>query len=710
MNSMMNLKQVPFIRILTPYGIGIGITSCFPACFYALFIVVFVATLLLILLQLFPTGNRHFRIYAGTIAFNAFLLCGMISFFLAVEHHDFPDQELCISAMVKDLPEIKERSVQLDCQVNHYSYGNIHIKTKENILLYISKDSLGRVPEIGDSICFVSKLQLLKNRGNPKEFDFVRFMRNERIFYSTYVVHDDVRFGGKSGKFVFRRVASQLQKKIIKSFADHSIKNDELAILSALAAGNREFLGDEIKNKYAVAGAMHILAVSGLHVGILYIFLSFILFRRNQTAFFKIFRLVVILLAIWFFAFITGLSSSVVRASLMFSLFLTGKSLNRQINSYNILAASALIVLVMNPLEIFKLGFQFSYLAVLGILYLQPKLFALLCFKHAIPDRIWQLITVSIAAQVSIFPLSLYHFHQFPVWFWLANVFVIPLVWLIMVLTMVFFLSLAISPVSEWVSFVINALLKVLNLLIEKINTLPFAAIRNIRFETSHLIACYLFILIFLVVAAKWKRIYCIYIAGTGIAFFLLSGWISYRSFDEKQEMIVYNYGANTVMSLIHGHNHLMLMDLEHAEDGERLMRWNRDFQIGRQIAETTEEIHLKSLPIHSVLEASDIKIEHTESGIDIQYFEKKIKILEKGMLSWEHKNSCGVHDIDCLVLGNNSGYPEQIYFSHPMPKSIIISKYMSKNRYIAWDNFALKNGIELVHLTSDGAFHIEFN
>ncbi|MBN2524696.1 MAG: ComEC/Rec2 family competence protein [Bacteroidales bacterium] len=705
MNSHIEFKQIPFVRILIPYILGILAASIFyPDFFYLLLIgIVFIVTILFI--GFFTLNREYQRIGKVTILYGGFFLCGLFSFSLANSMHKFPDHTIFIDGIVKNSPEVTSRYMQVDCRIQNYSFQDKKVSVNENIRVFIFRDPAMKIPEIGDSVCLISKLYRLKNRGNPKEFDYKNYMRNEKIFYVCYVSVNKIRFGANTGKYKLRRFASSIQKRSIKRFTDYGIKDEELAVISALVAGNREFLDEEIKNKFAIAGVMHVLAVSGLHVGILYMFLSLILCRRNQTLFIRVLRLILILFTIWFFALITGLSCSVVRASLMFTLFLLGRNLNRQTNVYNLLAASAMIALVIHPMDLFKVGFQFSYLAVLGIVFLQPRLFEMINFTYKIPDRIWQLITVSIAAQVSVFPLSLYYFHQFPVYFWLANIFVIPLVWMIMITAMIFFLFLAIDPMAETISLGLDKLLKILNAFIECIEKLPLAVIPDIRFESIHLIMTYVFIVAILIAIVKYRKVYVAYIAGIWFAWIILQDIVTYKYFDQKKEILVYNYGKNTVLSCINGHNHvLFLNEIEH-EYTEKIMHWNRNFQVSRQVLKTTENIDPDNVPLYSGLTGEHLEISHTNSGINIRFFKKRITLIKdngKGVTD----RSIVINDSDWLVLGGNSVCPEQLEFASHLPQKIIIGNKISHNLCFAWNKFASEKGIEFIDVTVDGAFH----
>ncbi len=705
MNSHIDFKQIPFVRILIPYILGILAASIFRPDFFCLLLIgiAFIVTILFI--GFFTLNREYHRIRKVTILYGGFFLCGLFSFSLANSMHKFPDHAIFIDGIVKNSPEVTDRYIQVDCHIQNYSFQDKKVSVNENIRVFIFRDSTMKIPEIGDSVCLISKLHRLKNRGNPKEFDYKNYMGNEKIFYACYVSVNKIRFGANTGKYKLRRLASFIQKKIIKSFIDYGIENDELAVISALVAGNREFLDEEMKNKFAIAGVMHVLAVSGLHVGILYMFLSLILWRRNQTLFIRVLRLVLILFSIWFFALITGLSCSVVRASLMFTLFLLGRNLSRQTNAYNLLAASAMIALVIHPMELFKVGFQFSYLAVLGIVFLQPRLFDMINFTYEIPDRIWQLTTVSIAAQVSVFPLSLYYFHQFPVYFWLTNIFVVPLVWMIMITAMLFFLFLAIDPMAKIISVGLDKFLKILNAFIEGIEKLPLAVIPDIRFESIHLIMTYVFIVAILIAIVKYGKVHIAYIAGIWIAWIILQNIVTYKYFDQKKEILVYNYGKNTVLSCIDGHNHVLFFNEIEHEYIEKIVHWNLNFQVSRQVLKTTENINLDNIPLYSGLTGEHLKISHTNSGIDIQFFKKRVTLIEdngKGVTD----RTIVINDSDWLVLGENSVYPEQLEFASHLPQKIIISNKISHNLCFAWNRFANEKGIEFIDVTVDGAFH----
>ena len=171
---------------------------------------------------------------------------------------------------------------------------------------------------------------------------------------------------------------------------------------------------------------MHVLAVSGLHVGIIFFILNFLLTPLNRNKRLLKIKLFLLVGALWFYAFLTGLSPSVMRSCTMFSFIVVGENLNKRTNIYNTLAASAFLLMLINPLIIFGAGFQLSYIAVISIVFFQPRLAALVAVKNRILKYVWDLFTVSVAVQIGTAPISIFYFHQFPVYFWLSNFIVIP--------------------------------------------------------------------------------------------------------------------------------------------------------------------------------------------------------------------------------------------------------------------------------------------
>ncbi len=265
----------------------------------------------------------------------------------------------------------------------------------------------------------------------PDEFDYKGFLARSRIHFRQFIgekfrVVDSTAV--ESGAFWLENFRKKLVEIIDAKVPDPESRQ----IAAALLLGQKEELDNEIRNAYAETGTMHILAVSGLHVGIIYAILLFPLkgIRLQKTPR-KIYLLAVVTL-IWLYALLTGFSPSVIRAATMFSLFSAGQMRERRPSSFNILAFSAILMIAFDPDVIYEVGFQLSYLAVGGILLLQPLILRWWLPPNQILEYLWQLTAVSLAAQLATFPLSIYYFHIFPSYFLLANLIIIPLSFLVM--------------------------------------------------------------------------------------------------------------------------------------------------------------------------------------------------------------------------------------------------------------------------------------
>jgi competence protein ComEC len=271
-----------------------------------------------------------------------------------------------------------------------------------------------------------------------------------------------------------------------------SLKTRQLVL--ALLIGDRSELDQKTLQSFTNAGVVHILAISGLHVGILYMFLLILMKFCDRKRSLIVLRTVIIVLVIWAYALLTGFSPSVSRAATMFTLFALAKLINRDVSVFNLIAASAFLNLLINPLLIFHVGFQLSYAAVAGIVFFVPFFNNYISFSHRIPDYFFKLFTVSLAAQIATFPISVYYFNQFPTYFWMSNLLVIPLVFLIVICSVLFISFSSIGFIGSFFSIILNLLSVFINYWVDLINILPYSLIEDIRLSLPETLMLMLFI------------------------------------------------------------------------------------------------------------------------------------------------------------------------------------------------------------------------
>lgn len=305
-------------------------------------------------------------------------------------------------------------------------------KTIGKVLVNIPKNTQTPIPINSKIICNTYFRELPKPK-NPYQFNYSNFLKNNQIHKQLFLKTDAFLLL-KTNKFSLNNLIENSKQSIKKKLNKYSFSSDELSIINILFLGEKQQISKELKTNYSKAGVIHILAISGLHTGILVIILLFILQPFNLLKNGITYKLLLTVLLLWFFAFFTGFSASVVRAVTMYSFVVIGKLLNRKTPTYFSIITSMLFLLILNPLFLFDVGFQLSYSAVFAIVWIQPLLKKVYKPRYKITSYFWNLITVSVAAQIGVLPLSIYYFNQLPGLFLIANLIVIPLLFLILIL------------------------------------------------------------------------------------------------------------------------------------------------------------------------------------------------------------------------------------------------------------------------------------
>ena len=385
-----------------------------------------------------------------------------------------------------------------------------HLQTfpaKSKIIIYQPKADSLKLLHYGDQILIAGKPQKVKGPANPHEFNYQKYLANQHIHHQHYLPQDKWVLKAKTNPNPLMHYAYSLRERCRQIFQKHIHDSEARGIALALVLGIKNELDDDVRAAYAAAGAMHVLAVSGLHVGIIYLVIAFLLKpleRRGLGG--KIFKALLCLLALWSYALLTGMSASVMRAATMFSFIIIADATRRQTNIYNTIAASAFFLLLYDPLLLLSVGFQLSYLAVLGIVYLQPKIYSWFTPSSKWLRWLWGLTAVSIAAQLATFPLGLYYFQQFPVYFWLSNILVIPAAYVILSLGLLSFLVSFVMPsFILYPTWLLEKSIQFVNKGVKGIEQLPTSVLKNIYFSPTETIALY-FAIVFLLMLFYYRR------------------------------------------------------------------------------------------------------------------------------------------------------------------------------------------------------------
>jgi competence protein ComEC len=353
------------------------------------------------------------------------------------------------------------------------------------VRLTVSRDTSGRRLLYGDQVLVKGSPVPVRGPANPFQFDYRRYLAWRHIHHQHFVDAGQMVRLNENPESSLRTGSILVRRRVDEVLRDNISAKREYGIATALLLGVKDDLDNDIRNAYANTGTMHVLAVSGLHVGIIFGILHFFLAGLRSVPGHRFYSGVIVILVLVLYAYLTGLSPSVLRAVLMFSLFTIGTAFGFQKSTYNTLAIVAFALLCYNPYYVMEVGFQLSFLAVMAILYLQPRLYRLWNFDHKLADFVWKLITLSIAAQVATFPLGLLYFHQFPVYFLLSNLLIVPLAGVVLYAGLGFLAMSWVPLLSEMGAWVFEKLVLLMNWIIETIEWLPQSVITGVTISNA---------------------------------------------------------------------------------------------------------------------------------------------------------------------------------------------------------------------------------
>ena len=469
----------PFVRITVPLMLGIILCNSFtvpPSV--SLIVLCVLATTSIVAYK--RCRKYKYRWIPGMFLFFTFFVFGynlMLISTPAEISSNVTNTRCEYRACITNTPSEGDRAYKADLRLEAVKVFGEWQNFDAKIVATITKDSLARKLRVGQTIIFTSKIDSLATPKNPFGFDYSQYLQLNGVQGSIFLNPGEWQIDSETIHGI-KLHALNARQRLVSTLEDAGLSGNELGLASTLVLGYKNPIDSEIKQAYMNAGAMHVLAVSGMHVGIVCAVLELLMTILGGRYFFSIKRVFIILM-LWAYAFITGLSPSVMRATLMFSFMMAARSINRNISIYNSLAASAFVLLAIDPTQLFKAGFQLSYAAVIGIVFFQPRIAALVKINNKPLKYIWELTAVSISAQIATFPFCLYYFERTPVYFWLSNIIVSPGAAIMISLTM---LLLVVSPVAcltKIVGEITSIAAKTMNFLVVSIANLPYSTIEN---------------------------------------------------------------------------------------------------------------------------------------------------------------------------------------------------------------------------------------
>ncbi|HSD15612.1 MAG TPA: ComEC/Rec2 family competence protein [Flavobacterium sp.] len=489
--------------------------------------------------------KNHFTVFTCLLSF----CIGMLTYSLHY-HRGYKNNYSHFVSDVNVVEGVISERLKPNAYAEKYYFKITRLNKKSvfgKILLTVPKKPGATQFHAGDKLHIKGELTPIAKSFNPYQFDYAAYLEKQNVFHQLYL---------KSGTYIKKGTNHNLdfyvetyRNKLLNSFKIHHFSKNTDHIINALLLGQRQDMDNQMNDNYTNAGVVHILAISGLHIAILYAILLFLLKPLNQFKKGKLLQFIMILTFLWVFALLSGLSASVVRSVVMFSLISFGLYLNKSGNIYNILAVSMLIILLCNPNFLFDVGFQLSYIAVFSIVWLQPFYSSFRISRFKVVNYFADLLTISFVAQIGVLPLSLYYFHQMPLLFFLANIVVIPLSSFVLILGIaVLAFNFTVPDLAILLGKLLGFAIEIMNQYIAWVASFETFVIKDIPFSFSLLLLFYLMLTALVLWLYEKKFSKLILFLSSSFALQILTLVTLWHS-KQGSEFIVFNNKKSTLLT-----------------------------------------------------------------------------------------------------------------------------------------------------------------
>lgn len=560
-------KKAPFLRLLVPLIVGIILEYYFNIPIRTI-IYSGIISLILLFAFTFLTESKRFAlrwIHGIMISLFLVLFGSFISWQKDIRNHqnwygNFYSDSSFIVVRIVEPPVEKAKSFKAVVSVESCMNNGLQRDVTGNVIIYFAKDSFSKQLRYGDKIIVSKQLKDIKNSGNPAGFDYAQYMAFQQIFQQGYLNKKEWVLLPTRDVNPYKQALFRARDFVIKTIDRYIPGENESGLAKALLIGYRIDLDKDLVQAYSNAGVVHIIAISGLHLALIYGLLLWITLRTPLLKKAKVPRIAVILFCLWFFVFLTGASPSVMRAAVMFSFISIGSIFQKRSSVYNSLSASAFLLLCFDPYLLWDVGFQLSYLAVLGIVVLQRSIYNWLYVKNKILDYTWKMGSVSIAAQIFTIPICFYYFHQLPILFLIANLIVIPLSTVALCGCIALILVAPFGTLPVYIGKLVSFFLFAMNYSVRSVNLLPFLLWNNVSISVWETILLYVIFISFLTwlfmknSLALQFGLACTLVFSTSV---FLDKW---NSFSQKK-IIVYNVPMHSAIDFIDGGQYQLVAD-----------------------------------------------------------------------------------------------------------------------------------------------------
>lgn len=585
--------------------------------------------------------------------------------------------------------ELSERTSTYRAEAN--IYGTAQKSLTGKILIYFRKDFL--IPEFGTGSVILIKKQPEKipSNHNPGGYDFSRYNALKGIYHQVFLTSSDYYTTELNDRNFLEGLILFLQKNVLNSIRSN-VRKDEQGLAEALLIGYKEDLDRDLLQQYSNTGVVHVIAISGLHLALIYLliekFCSFFIKRKT------IFKAVIILVGLWVFTLLAGASPSVVRSAVMFSMIVAGETFQKRSGILNSLFASAFLLLCYDPYWLWDLGFQLSYVAVLGLVLAAKPVYDLIYIHNILLDQVWKMCSVTLAAQLFTLPILLYHFHQFPVYFLFTNFICVPLSSLILVCEIFLCVINFIVPIANLSGIFISFLIRVINAVVGFFNDLPFATIYPIQINVlqAWMVTVIIGSIYFYF---NYKNKHAFWIMFLGIIIFSIEHINWKRRSANQSLIIVYNAGKNRGIDIISGNKTTFIADTNLL---------NR--KLFKQYIEPTRNLYGVSNQEIIIYPVTNFVINVGDKTINL--FNKKIFPGDQKFLAgdWQHLSK---HSPHFSIISRNSLGSLTDSTIHNFG-DLILDGTNSLKKIDEWNSAAAKVSGKLHQTGKEGAFVKSFN
>ncbi|CAN5867060.1 ComEC/Rec2 family competence protein [soil metagenome] len=598
--------------------------------------------------------------------------------------HYYNDSSSLILRIDEPLVE-KERSFKADGYVEALINDNKIIPVKGKLLVYLSKDSNTAALCYGDRILLRKPLQAIRNSGNPGAFNYECYAAFHQTFHNVFLTANDWKLMPGKNASPFHSFIFSIRHYIIAVLKKYTMgSNNETAIAEALLIGYREDLDKDLVQAYSNAGVVHIIAISGLHLGLIYVMLAWILGKLPYIRKHRFIKVLLLLSCLWLFSILTGASGSVLRSAVMFTFILIGKNYFTQASIYNSLAGSAFLLLCYDPYFLWDVGFQLSYLALIGIVSLQQPIGKIFYIRKKWLKKCWDMASVTLAAQIATFPLCIYYFHQFPNLFFITNLLAVPLSTVILFVEILLIAVSGIHIAALYTGKLVGAMAWLMNYVITNINSFSFSVWDGIYANSYTTAALYLFIIALcywfmqqdkkaLTVAASFLMIF------TGLHV------LAILKLRQQKMFVVYNVPKCRAMDFVYRDQFYFMGDTALQQKG------------------LLQNFHLKPARISLQLKRQQEKL----TGLSFRdnfynFFSKKIMLIDS-LIAYEPLAS--KINIDIIVISKNPSLKIAAIASAIKPSVIIFDSSNSLWKIAKWKKECLALALPCFSIPEQGAF-----